>query len=90
VARLGKALYDKKGKVKQIQSPQDNTTAGVNKPVEGETVNCRLCHKEGHRGENRSGIPVGYRIRIMQIPVFSDTDSSSFIFEMDTVNTRIL
>jgi hypothetical protein len=48
VARLGKALYDKKGKAKQIQSPQDNTTAGVNKPVEGETVICRLCHKEGH------------------------------------------
>jgi hypothetical protein len=83
VARLGKALYDKKGKVKQIQSPQDNTTAG-------ETVNCRLCHKEVHRGENRSGIPVGYQIRIVQIPVFSDTDSSSFIFETDTVNTRIL
>jgi hypothetical protein len=28
VARLGKALYDKKGKAKQIQPPQDNTTAG--------------------------------------------------------------
>jgi hypothetical protein len=26
VARLGKALYDKKGKAKQIQPPQDNTT----------------------------------------------------------------
>jgi FtsZ-binding cell division protein ZapB len=48
VARLGKALYDKKGKAKQIQPPQDNTTAGVNKFVEGETVICRLCHKEGH------------------------------------------
>jgi hypothetical protein len=48
VARLGKTLYDKKGKAKQIQPPQDNTTAGVNKPVEGETVICRLCHKEGH------------------------------------------
>jgi hypothetical protein len=33
VVRLGKALYDKKGKAKQIQPPQDNTTAGVNKPV---------------------------------------------------------
>jgi hypothetical protein len=22
---------------------------GVNKPVEGETVICRLCHKEGHK-----------------------------------------
>jgi hypothetical protein len=49
VTRLGKALYDKKGKAKQIQPPQDNTTAGVNKPVEGETVICRLCHKEGHK-----------------------------------------
>jgi hypothetical protein len=49
VARLGKALYDKKGKAKQIQTPQDNTTAGVNKPVEGETLICRLCHKEGHK-----------------------------------------
>jgi hypothetical protein len=49
VDRLGKALYDKKGKAKQIQPPQDNTTAGVNKPVEGESVICRLCHKEGHK-----------------------------------------
>jgi FtsZ-binding cell division protein ZapB len=49
VARLGKALYDKKGKAKQIQPPQDNTTTGVNKPMEGETVICRLCHKKGHK-----------------------------------------
>jgi hypothetical protein len=49
VARLGKALYNKKGKAKQIQPPQDNTTTGVNKPVEGKTVICRLCHKEGHK-----------------------------------------
>jgi hypothetical protein len=49
MARLGKALYDKKGKAKQIQPPQDNTTTGVNKPVEGETMICRLCHKEGHK-----------------------------------------
>jgi hypothetical protein len=49
VARLGKALYDKKGKAKQIQPPQDNTTAGVNKPMEGETVICRLCDMEGHK-----------------------------------------
>jgi hypothetical protein len=48
-ARLGKALYDKKGKAKQIQPPHDNTTAGVNKPVEGKTVICRLCHKGGHK-----------------------------------------
>jgi DNA repair exonuclease SbcCD ATPase subunit len=49
VARLGKTLDDKKGKAKQIRSPQDNTTTGVNKPMEGETVICRLCHKEGHK-----------------------------------------
>jgi hypothetical protein len=49
VACLGKALYDKKGKAKQIRPPQDNTTAGVNKPMEGETMICRLCHKEGHK-----------------------------------------
>jgi hypothetical protein len=49
VARLGKTLYDKKGKAKQIRPPQDNTTAGVNKPMEGETVICRLCHREGHK-----------------------------------------
>jgi hypothetical protein len=30
MARLGKALYDKKGKAKQIHPTQDNTTAGVN------------------------------------------------------------
>jgi hypothetical protein len=33
VAHLGKALYDKKGKAEQTQSLQDNTTAGVNKPM---------------------------------------------------------
>jgi hypothetical protein len=49
VARLGKALYEKKVKAKQIQRPQDNTTVGVNKPVEGETLICRLCHKESHK-----------------------------------------
>jgi hypothetical protein len=49
VARLSKALYDKKGKAKQIQPPQDNTTMGVNKPVEGETIICRLCRKEGYK-----------------------------------------
>jgi hypothetical protein len=49
VARLGNALYDKKCKAKQIQHTQDNTTMGVNKPVEGETMICTLCHKEGHK-----------------------------------------
>jgi hypothetical protein len=49
VAHLGKVLYDKKGKAKQIQPPQDNTIARVYKPVEGKTVICRLCYKEGHK-----------------------------------------
>jgi hypothetical protein len=49
VALLGKALYDKKGKAKQIQPPRDNTIIGVNKPVKGETVIYRLCHKKGHK-----------------------------------------
>jgi hypothetical protein len=49
VARLGKAFYDKKGKAKQTKPTQDNTTAGVNKPVEGEIVVCWLCHKESHK-----------------------------------------
>jgi GH18 family chitinase len=49
VARLGKALYDKKGKAKQIQHPQDNTTMVVTNLVEGETMICRLWHKEGHK-----------------------------------------
>jgi hypothetical protein len=26
-----------------------NKPAGVNKPMEGENVICRLCHKEGHK-----------------------------------------
>jgi FtsZ-binding cell division protein ZapB len=49
VARLGKTLYDRKGKAKQTQPTQDNTTTRVNKLVEGETLVCRLCHKEGHK-----------------------------------------
>jgi hypothetical protein len=49
VARLGKALYNIKGKAKQIRPPQDNAAAGVNKPVEGETMICWLCQKEGHK-----------------------------------------
>jgi hypothetical protein len=49
VACLGKTLYDKKDKSKQIQPPRDNTTAGMNKSVEGKTVICRLCHNEGHK-----------------------------------------
>jgi FtsZ-binding cell division protein ZapB len=49
VAHLEKALYDNKGKAKQIQPSQDNTTARVNKPMDAEIVICRLCHKEGHR-----------------------------------------
>jgi hypothetical protein len=55
ISRLGKALYDKKGKAKQIQPTQDNTTVGVNKPVEGETMICRLFHKEGHKSYQWKG-----------------------------------
>jgi hypothetical protein len=40
-------------------------------------------------GENGSDIPIGYQIRIIQIPVFY-MDSSIFIFGTDTSNTRIL
>jgi hypothetical protein len=47
--RLSKALYEKKGKAKQIHPPQYNTTTGVNKTMEAETVVCRLCHKESHK-----------------------------------------
>jgi hypothetical protein len=49
VARLGKTLYDKNGNAKQIQPPLDNTTAGVNMPVGGEIVICRVWHKEDHK-----------------------------------------
>jgi hypothetical protein len=49
VARIGKALYNKKGKTKQNQPPQDNNIVGVNKCVEGGTVVCWLCHKERHK-----------------------------------------
>jgi hypothetical protein len=40
VAHLGMALYYKKDKAKQTQPLQDNTTAGVNKPMEGEAMVC--------------------------------------------------
>jgi hypothetical protein len=49
VACLGKALYDRKGKAKQTQHPQDNITGGVNKHVEEETMVCWLYHKKGHK-----------------------------------------
>ena len=53
---------------------------------------CKVDRKStsGTRGENGSGIPVGYRIRIVQITVFPDTDSGIFIFGTDTGTTRIL
>jgi hypothetical protein len=63
VARLGKAMYEKKGKSKQIQPPQDNTTVEMNKPVEGETVICRLCHNERHKSyECKAKIVISKRI----------------------------
>jgi GH18 family chitinase len=45
---LERPCITRKAKPK-IQPPQVNTTVGVNKPMEGETVICRLCHKEGHK-----------------------------------------
>jgi hypothetical protein len=42
---LEKPCITKKGKAKQIQPPQDNTTAGVNKPMEGEIVIYRLSQR---------------------------------------------
>jgi hypothetical protein len=42
-------------------------------PFNQPPVPCALVHRT--RGENGSGISIGYRIRIMQISVFSDTDS---------------
>jgi hypothetical protein len=48
-------------------------------------------HRTAHsRGENGSGIPVGYQIRIVQIPVFQIRIRVFFIFGTDTGNTRIL
>jgi hypothetical protein len=47
-------------------------------------------HPVATRGKNGSGIPAGYRIQIVQIPVFSDTNLGIFIFGMDTSNTRIV
>jgi hypothetical protein len=55
VASLGKTLYDKKGKAKQTQPHQDNTTVGVNKADEGETVVWWLCHKEVHKSYQCKG-----------------------------------
>ena len=52
VARLGKALYEKKGKAKQIRPPQDNTTAGVNKPMEANSM-FSLLKKYELRGAKR-------------------------------------
>jgi hypothetical protein len=40
VARLDKALYDKKGKAKQTQPHQDNTNEEVKNTNEGETMVC--------------------------------------------------
>jgi TPP-dependent indolepyruvate ferredoxin oxidoreductase alpha subunit len=39
----------RKAKPNKSDLPQDNTTAGVNKPMEVETMICRLCHKECHK-----------------------------------------
>ena len=49
VAYLSKTLYNKKGKAKQIQPHQDNTTTGVKELDEEKVVVCWLCHKEGRK-----------------------------------------
>jgi hypothetical protein len=82
VARLGKALYDKKGKAKQIRPPQNNTTAGVNKPMEGETVICRLCHNEGHKSfQCKAMTEDKQRQKIKQTP--SSKVSNTYIKKVD-------
>jgi hypothetical protein len=82
VARLGKALYNKKGKAKQIQPPQDNTTAGVNKPMEGETVICRLCHQEDHKSSQcKAMIGDKQRQKLKQKP--SNKISNTYIKKVD-------
>jgi hypothetical protein len=82
VARLGKALYDKKGKAKQIRPPQDNTTAEVNKPMEGETMICRLCHKEGHKSfQCKTMIGDKQRQKLKQKP--SSKISNTYIKKVD-------
>jgi hypothetical protein len=41
------------------------------------------------RDENGTGLPAGYRIRILKLPVFSDTGYGYFSGGSDTDNTRI-
>jgi hypothetical protein len=82
VARLGKALYDNKGKAKQIRPPQDNTTAGVNKPLEGETMICRLCHMEDHKSfQCKAMIGDKQRQKLKQKP--SSKISNTYIKKVD-------
>jgi hypothetical protein len=82
VARLGKALYDKKGKDKQIQPPRDNTTAGVNKPVEGKTMICSPCHKEGHKSfQCKAKIGDKQKQKLKQKP--TSKSSNSYINKVD-------
>jgi hypothetical protein len=80
VARTGKPLYDKKGKAKQIQPPQDNTTVGVNKHVEGETMICRLCYKEGHMSYQCKAM-TGDKQKLKQKP--SSKISNTYINKVD-------
>jgi hypothetical protein len=49
VARLTRDLTNKKGKTKQVQPHQDNTTKRVKKLDEEETMVCWVCHKEGQK-----------------------------------------
>jgi hypothetical protein len=41
------------------------------------------------RGENGIGLPDGYQIRILKIPVFWVPDTSNFVYRSDKDTTRI-
>jgi FtsZ-binding cell division protein ZapB len=49
VARLGKSFMTRKAKPNKSNLLRITPLVGVNKPVEGKTVICRLCHKEGQK-----------------------------------------
>jgi hypothetical protein len=89
MARLSKALYDNKGKDKQIQPPQDNTTVAVNKLVEGETVICRLCHKEGHKSyQCKANTGDKQKQKLKQKP--TSKISNTYINKVDTKNGMVI
>jgi hypothetical protein len=42
------------------------------------------------RGENGTGTRIGYRIRVLEIPEFSDTYTDNFVFGTDTGTIRLM